>query len=285
MSIVLQDLTKHYGQQIVVDHVSLEVANGELFVLLGASGSGKSTILRIIAGLVPMHGGRVFLQGRDVTNMPPQQRSTGFVFQNYSLFRHMTVADNITFGLTVRKTKPKARARKAEELLDLVGLAGMGNRLPRQLSGGQQQRVAVARALAFEPAVLLLDEPFGALDNKIRQQLRQAMRQIQQKLGVTTILVTHDQEEAFEVGDRIGVIEKGRLLEVGSPKELYSRPQNEYVARFLGGANLLAGQGENGQVRVGPVRHPVPAPSGQPRCRGSRRRPVPARRPRAGRRA
>lgn len=254
MSIVLQDLVKQFGPHTVVDHLSLEIHDGELLVLLGPSGSGKSTILRLIAGLIPADSGRIFLHGRDVTALAPQQRNTGFVFQNYSLFRHMTVAENIEFGLSVRKVARAQREAKREELLALVGLAGMGNRLPRQLSGGQQQRVAVARALVFEPAVLLMDEPFGALDVKIREQLRAALKEIQRKLKITTILVTHDQEEAFELGDRIGVIEQGKLLEVGAPTALYRSPQQEFVATFLGGANLLAGKLENGRVNLGALR-------------------------------
>ncbi|TAH48833.1 MAG: ATP-binding cassette domain-containing protein [Chloroflexota bacterium] len=251
MSIVLQDLVKHIGAHTVVDHVSLEVHDGELLVLLGPSGSGKSTILRIIAGLIPADQGRVWLHGRDVTDLSPQQRNTGFVFQNYSLFRHMTVADNIEFGLASRHVPKAQRTAKREELLALVGLAGLGGRYPKQLSGGQQQRVAVARALAFEPSVLLLDEPFGALDVKIRAQLRQALKEIQQRIRVTTILVTHDQEEAFELADRIGVIDRGKLLEVGPPTALYRSPQQEFVATFLGGANLLAGQAKAGRVNLG----------------------------------
>lgn len=251
MSIVLQDLVKHFGTHAVVDHVSLEIHDGELLVLLGPSGSGKSTILRIIAGLIPAEQGRVFLHGRDVTNLTPQERNTGFVFQNYSLFRHMTVAENIEFGLASRKVPKAQRTAKSDELLALVGLGGLGGRYPKQLSGGQQQRVAVARALAFEPSVLLLDEPFGALDVKIRAQLRYALKEIQQRVRVTTILVTHDQEEAFELGDRIGVIDHGKLLEVGPPTALYRSPQQEFVATFLGGANLLAGQLKEGRVNLG----------------------------------
>jgi sulfate transport system ATP-binding protein len=251
MSIVLEDLTKQFGAHMVVDHVSLEIRDGELLVLLGPSGSGKSTILRIIAGLVPADRGRVWLHGREVTNLTPQERNTGFVFQNYSLFRHMTVADNIEFGLAARKVPKAQRAAKRDELLALVGLGGLGGRYPKQLSGGQQQRVAVARALAFEPSVLLLDEPFGALDVKIRGQLRQALKEIQQRVKVTTILVTHDQEEAFELADRIGVIDRGKLLEVGPPAALYRSPQQEFVATFLGGANLLAGQVKDGRVNLG----------------------------------
>lgn len=254
MSIVLNDLHKEFAGHAVVDHISLEINDGELFVLLGPSGSGKSTILRIIAGLVPAESGRVWLHGRDVTALPPQQRNTGFVFQNYSLFRHMTVADNIEFGLAARGVPKARRAAKRDELLAIVGLAGLGQRYPKQLSGGQQQRVAVARALAFEPSVLLLDEPFGALDVKIREQLRRALKEIQSQLKVTTILVTHDQEEAFELADRIGVIERGKLLEVGTPAALYRSPQQEFVATFLGGANLLAGQVEDGRVNLGKLR-------------------------------
>lgn len=251
MSIVLQNLHKQYGAHAVVDHVSLEIHDGEMLVLLGPSGSGKSTILRIIAGLVPADQGTVWLHGRDVTNLSPQERNTGFVFQNYSLFRHMTVADNIEFGLTARKVPKPQRAAKRDELLALVGLGGLGGRYPKQLSGGQQQRVAVARALAFEPSVLLLDEPFGALDVKIRSQLRLALKEIQQRVKITTILVTHDQEEAFELADRIGVIDRGKLLEVGAPTALYRSPQQEFVATFLGGANLLAGQVKDGRVNLG----------------------------------
>lgn len=251
MSIVLQNLHKQYGTHTVVDHVSLEIHDGELLVLLGPSGSGKSTILRIIAGLVPADSGSVWLHGKDVTDMTPQQRNTGFVFQNYSLFRHMTVADNIEFGLAAHNVPKPQRAAKREELLALVGLGGLGGRYPKQLSGGQQQRVAVARALAFEPSVLLLDEPFGALDVKIRSQLRNALKEIQRRIKVTTILVTHDQEEAFELADRIGVIDRGKLLEVGAPTALYRSPQQEFVATFLGGANLLAGQVKEGRVNLG----------------------------------
>ena len=254
MSIVLEDLVKRYGNQYIVDHVSLEIRDGELLVLLGPSGSGKTTILRLIAGLIPADQGRIWLHGRDVTGLPPQQRNTGFVFQNYSLFRHMTVAENIEFGLTVRHEPKARRVARRDELLALVGLAGLGGRLPRQLSGGQQQRVAVARALAFEPSVLLLDEPFGALDVKIRQQLRQVLKEIQRKLRVTTILVTHDQEEAFELGDRIGVIQNGKLLEVGPPTALYRSPQQEFVATFLGGANMLAGEHKSGRINIGALR-------------------------------
>src|SRR3954451_16473701 len=221
MSIVLEDLTKRYGGHPVVSSVSLEVGDGELFVLLGSSGSGKSTLLRMIAGLSEVDAGRVMLRGRDVTDLPPAARGVGFVFQSYALFRGMPVAENVEFALAVRGVPAAQRRRRRDELLELVGLSGLGGRMPRQLSGGQQQRVALARALAHEPEVLLLDEPFGALDAKIRLQLRQNLREIQQRLNLTTILVTHDQDEAFELADRIGIIEQGRLLEVGTPSELY----------------------------------------------------------------
>lgn len=257
MSIVLEHLTKRYDGHPVVNHVSLEVANGEFFVLLGASGSGKSTILRMIAGLAPIDQGRVILHGRDVTHVTPQQRGVGFVFQHYALFRHMSVADNIEFGLKIRKIASAERRRRRDELLELVGLAGLGSRMPRQLSGGQQQRVALARALAYQPDVLLLDEPFGALDAKIRIELRRTMRRIQNEIGMTTIFVTHDQEEAFELADRIGVMNFGRLLEVGQPEELYQRPQTEYVATFLGTANLLVGQTTQDSITLGPLRFPL----------------------------
>jgi sulfate transport system ATP-binding protein len=257
MSIVLEQLTKRYEGYPVVNNVSLEVADGEFFVLLGPSGSGKSTILRMIAGLASIDAGRVVLHGRDVTTQPPQQRGTGFVFQNYALFRHMSVAENVEFGLRIRKVAAAARRRKRDELLELVGLAGLGGRMPRQLSGGQQQRVALARALAYEPEVLLLDEPFGALDAKIRIDLRRTLRAIQREIGMTTIFVTHDQEEAFELADRLGVMNVGRLLELGPPDELYLHPQTEFVATFLGTANLLVGRAIPDGVRIGALNFPL----------------------------
>ena len=261
MSIILEQITKRYGRQWVVDNVSLEVADKELFVLLGSSGSGKSTILRMIAGLTQPSSGRILLHGRDVTGLPPQDRGTGFVFQNYSIFRHMTVAQNIEFGLRIRKVPREERTRRREQLLELAGLAGFGNRYPHQLSGGQQQRVALARALVYEPNVLLLDEPFGALDVKIRAQLRRILKEIQQRLKVTTILVTHDQDEAFELSDRIGVLERGKLLEVGPGESLYARPRSLFAATFLGAGTVLVGRAENGQARFGSLKLPIPAES------------------------
>ena len=258
MSIQLEKISKFYDQQVVVNNVSLEIKDGEFFVLLGASGSGKTTVLNIIAGLVHPEKGKVLLHGRDVTEIPTQQRRVGFVFQSYALFQYMTVAQNIEFGLEVQKGPKAQRQIKRDELLELVGLVGFAGRMPRQLSGGQQQRVALARALAVEPDVLLFDEPLGALDAKIRTELRRSLKQIQQKSGVAAILVTHDQEEAFDLGDRIGVMNYGRLVEVGTPRELYENPKTEYVATFLGSANLLLGQIDNKKIKIGDQSFPIP---------------------------
>ena len=254
---VVEHLTKRYGDAAVVNGVSLEIATGELFVLLGPSGSGKSTLLRMIAGLSEVDAGKVWLHGRDVTALSPKDRGIGFVFQHYALFRHMTVADNVEFSLRVARVPKEERRRRREELLELVGLSGFGGRRPQQLSGGQRQRVAIARALANRAPVLLLDEPFGALDAKIRVELRQTIRRVQRDLGVTTVFVTHDQEEAFELGDRIAVLHLGRLLEVGEPEELYLRPQTPFVATFLGAANLLVGQSTPRGLALGPVEIPL----------------------------
>ena len=257
MSIVVEELTKLYAGNPVVNSVSLEVADGELFVLLGSSGSGKSTLLRMIAGLTETDGGRVLLHGRDVTDLPPAKRGIGFVFQNYALFRGMSVAENVEFALSIRGVAKAERQRRRDELLEMVGLAGLGGRMPRQLSGGQQQRLALARALAHEPEVLLLDEPFGALDAKVRLELRRTIREVQRELGITTMFVTHDQEEAFELADRLAVLSFGRLLEHGPPEELYLRPETEFVATFLGTANLMVGECTAEGVRLGPVQFPL----------------------------
>ena len=257
MSIVLDHVSKRYDGHAVVNQVSLEIPDGELFVLLGPSGSGKSTVLRMIAGLAEAEDGRILLHGRDVTSLSPQRRGVGLVFQHYALFRHMTVAENIEFPLRVRRVARGERRKRRDELLELVGLAGLGARRPDEMSGGQQQRVALARALAHRPEVLLLDEPFGALDAKIRGDLRQAIRAIQRELRVTTIFVTHDQEEAFALSDRLGIMNFGRLLEVGPPRELYLRPQTEFVATFLGTANLMVGECDASGVRLGPLRFPL----------------------------
>ncbi|MGC3981102.1 MAG: ABC transporter ATP-binding protein [Steroidobacteraceae bacterium] len=251
MSITLDQITKRYQNTPVVNDVSLDVADGEFFVLLGASGSGKSTLLRAIAGLTGVDHGRISLHGRDVTQVSPRKREVGFVFQNYALFKHMSVADNIEFALRVRGVKKAERQARRKELLRLVALDGMDERLPTQLSGGQQQRVAVARALAHKPQVLLMDEPFGALDAKIREELRRTIREVQRELKISTILVTHDQEEAFALADRIGVMNLGRLLEIGRPEELYARPATRFVATFLGAANLLLARQTAEGIRVG----------------------------------
>ncbi len=249
MSIALDQVTKRYQGVPVVNDVSLNVHQGEFLVLLGPSGSGKSTLLRSIAGLTEIDHGRVSLHGRDVTHVNVRQRQVGFVFQHYALFRHMTIGDNIEFALRVRKVKAAERRARRKELLKLVALEGMDDRLPAQLSGGQQQRVAVARALANRPEVLLMDEPFGALDAKIREELRRTIRQIQRELNMTTVLVTHDQEEAFALADRIGVMHQGRLLECGQPDDLYTRPATRFVSTFLGAANLLLGYRTSRGVR------------------------------------
>ncbi len=241
MSIVLDQVTKRYQGSPVVNDVSLRVEQGEFLVLLGPSGSGKSTLLRAIAGLTEVDHGRIELRGRDVTHVSAREREVGFVFQHYALFRHMSVGDNIEFALRVRRVKAADRRARRRELLKLVALEGMDDRLPAQLSGGQQQRIAVARALAHRPKVLLMDEPFGALDAKIREELRRTIREVQRELRITTILVTHDQEEAFALADRIGVMNQGRLLECGRPDDLYMRPATRFVATFLGAANLLLG--------------------------------------------
>ncbi len=265
----LDQLTKRYEGRPVVSNVTLEVKDGELCVLLGPSGSGKSTILRLIAGLAPLDGGRILLGDADLAGVPARRRDCGFVFQSYALFRRMTVAENVAFGLRVRGVPREERRRRTAELLELVDLTGLGGRFPSQLSGGQQQRVALARALAFRPRVLLLDEPFGALDARIRIELRRSLHVLQREVGITSLFVTHDQEEAFELGDRIAVLDHGRLVEDGTPRELYLRPQTEFTATFLGGANLWVGESSPAGVRFGSLEMPV---AGAVRADGERRR-------------
>ncbi|HEY3247837.1 MAG TPA: ATP-binding cassette domain-containing protein [bacterium] len=257
MSIVLDGVTKRFGSLAVVDGVHLEVEDGELYVLLGESGSGKSTVLRLIAGLTDLDAGRMLLHGRDVTMLPPQQRGVGLVFQNYSLFQHMTVAQNVEFGLMIRRVGREERSSVRGRLLELVGLGGLDSRYPSQLSGGQQQRVALARALAYEPSVLLLDEPFGALDATTRTYLRGELRRIQRELKITTIFVTHDREEAFELADRVGILQRGRLVASGRPEALYRDPSTPYVASLLGDANFLLGRAHEDGLRVGEIRLPI----------------------------
>jgi sulfate transport system ATP-binding protein len=241
MSIQVRGVSKRFGDFVAVDDVSLDVDSGSLTALLGPSGSGKSTLLRIIAGLEWPDTGRIEISGKDATGVPPQKRGVGFVFQHYAAFKHMTVAGNIAFGLKVRR-RPRAEIReRVEELLHLVQLEGLGNRYPSQLSGGQRQRMGLARALAPEPEVLLLDEPFGALDARVRAELRDWLRRLHDEVHVTTVFVTHDQEEAMEVADQIAVLDHGRLQQVGSPRELYDEPATEFVMRFVGDASSLDG--------------------------------------------
>ncbi len=239
MGIAVHNLSKHFGDFRAVDGVSFEVPSGELVALLGPSGSGKSTILRIIAGLEPADSGTVELTGEDATNLPVQSRGVGFVFQHYALFRHMTIRQNVGFGLQVQKVKKAEIGGRVDELLDLVQLSGYAERYPSQLSGGQRQRVALARALAPRPKVLLLDEPFGALDSKVREELRSWLRKLHDEVHVTSLFVTHDQQEAFEVSDQIVVLNKGKVEQMGPPQLLYEKPATPFVTQFLGSVNVL----------------------------------------------
>jgi sulfate transport system ATP-binding protein len=234
MSIQITDVGKRFGDFTALEAISLEVPEGSLTALLGPSGSGKSTLLRIIAGLELPDTGTVLIDDRDVSRLPPQKRGIGFVFQHYAAFAHMSVRDNVAFGLQIRR-RPKAEVRaKVDELLELVGLTQWGDRRPSQLSGGQRQRMALARALAVAPKVLLLDEPFGALDAVVRAELRAWLRRLHDEQGTTTVLVTHDQEEAMEISDRIAVMSHGHIEQVGSPREIYDRPASEFVMGFVG---------------------------------------------------
>ena len=239
--IAVRDVRKSFGDFVALNDVSLEIPDGSLTSLLGPSGSGKSTLLRIIAGLEQPDRGTVVIHGDDATQVPPQRRGIGFVFQHYAAFKHMTVRDNVAFGMKIRK-QPKQRIQeRVDELLEVVGLAGYQQRYPNQLSGGQRQRMALARALAVEPRVLLLDEPFGALDAKVRAELREWLRRLHDEVHVTTVLVTHDQEEAMVVSDHIAVMDKGRIEQVGGPVELYDRPRNRFVMSFLGPVSEVGG--------------------------------------------
>lgn len=240
-AIVVADATKRYGDFVALDHVDFVVPTGSLTALLGPSGSGKSTLLRTIAGLDQPDTGTITINGRDVTRVPPQRRGIGFVFQHYAAFKHLTVRDNVAFGLKIRK-RPKAEIKaKVDNLLQVVGLSGFQSRYPNQLSGGQRQRMALARALAVDPEVLLLDEPFGALDAKVREELRAWLRRLHDEVHVTTVLVTHDQAEALDVADRIAVLHKGRIEQVGSPTDVYDAPANAFVMSFLGAVSTLNG--------------------------------------------
>jgi putative spermidine/putrescine transport system ATP-binding protein len=253
----MEGLSRRYGPVVALDRLDLTVQPGELVALLGPSGCGKTTTLRLLAGLEDADDGRVVVGGRDITHLPASRRDMGMVFQAYSLFPHMTVRQNVAFGLRVRRVGAARRDERALEMLDLVGLSAQADRYPHQLSGGQQQRVALARALAIEPQVLLLDEPLSALDAKVRAQLRDQIRRIQLEVGITTLFVTHDQEEALAIADRVGVMRDGRIEQLASPTEVYSRPASSFVAEFVGLSNRLAGEVRAGQVVVRGVALPL----------------------------
>ena len=258
MSIELRNVSKHFGEVRAVGHVNFSVKEGELVALLGPSGGGKTTVLRIIAGLELPTEGDVFIRGIRVNDISVQKRNIGFVFQNYALFKNMNVFKNIAFGLKIKRWKTPDLKSRVEELLVLLGLEGLEKRFPHQLSGGQRQRVAIARALASKPSVLLLDEPFGAVDAKIRQELRDWLVTLHSDLNVTTLVVTHDQEEAMEVSNRIVIFSKGNLEQIGTPREVYEEPANEFVARFIGVMNILELQVRGGVGRVGELEFPAP---------------------------
>ena len=249
-AVAFRDLHRHYGDVRALDGLTLDLAPGEMVVLLGPSGCGKTTALRILAGLDVASSGSVSVNGKDITNVPANKRDMGMVFQAYSLFPHLTVAENVGFGLKLRGVDRQKRRARAGEMLELVGLSAHGDRYASQLSGGQQQRVALARALAIEPAVLLLDEPLSALDAKVRVQLRDEIRRVQIEVGTTTLFVTHDQEEALAVADRVGVMNAGRLDQVAPPTELYARPATRFVAEFVGLSNRVRAEVASGGATV-----------------------------------
>jgi sulfate transport system ATP-binding protein len=273
MSIEVRRISKSFGSFRALDDVSLSVRQGELVALLGPSGSGKTTLLRIMAGLETPDagGGTVDLRGRDVTRRPVGERRVGFVFQHYALFRHMSVFENVAFPLRVRPRgqRPQSQAvrKRVEELLGLVQLSSLAGRYPSQLSGGQRQRVALARALAVEPEILLLDEPFGALDAQVRQELRAWLRNLQREIQMTTVLVTHDQEEALEVADRVVLMNRGRIEQAGTPEEVFHHPASEFVMKFLGHVNVFHGRVHNGRASFGGIAFDFPSyPHGQERA-------------------
>jgi len=262
-SVLLQDLSRSFGATRALDGLSIEIAPGELVALLGPSGCGKTTALRIVAGFESADAGSVIVDGKDMSSVPSSRRDMGMVFQSYSLFPNMSALDNVAFGLRMRKLGPAARRQRAGDLLDMVGLAPQARQYPHQLSGGQQQRVALARALAIEPRVLLLDEPLSALDAKVRLQLREQIRTLQQRLGTTTLFVTHDQEEALSMADRVGVMRQGKLEQIAAPDELYEDPATAFVAEFVGIMNRIPGELQGGgtvSVLGGTV--PVRGPGG-----------------------
>ncbi|PPK98858.1 putative spermidine/putrescine transport system ATP-binding protein [Kineococcus xinjiangensis] len=260
----LESLRRSYGAVPALDGLDLVLHPGELVALLGPSGCGKTTALRLVAGLEDADSGRVVVGGRDVTRLPASRRDMGMVFQAYSLFPHMTSLENVAFGLRLRGQAARERHRRAGEVLELVGLSAQADRYPHQMSGGQQQRVALARALAIQPTVLLLDEPLSALDAKVRAQLRDEIRRVQLEVGITTLFVTHDQEEALAVADRVGVMNSGRLEQVGSPTDVYHRPATPFVAEFVGLSNKLPATVADGSAEVLGVRLPLVDPRAEP---------------------
>jgi sulfate transport system ATP-binding protein len=260
VSIEVKNLTKKFNDFTAVKNVSFSVADGEFVTLLGPSGSGKSTILRCVAGLEIPQGGQVLMGGENVTHIPVEERQVGFVFQHYALFKHMNVFENISFGLRVKKTPRKERLEKVRQLIDLVGLKGFEKRMPYQLSGGQRQRVALARALAPEPKLILLDEPFGALDTRLRKGLRTWLRGLHDKVGLTTLLVTHDQDEAFELSDRILVVNHGAIEQDDSAEMIFNKPETDFVATFVGETNRVEGMVRHGIVPWGPFKF-LPSPN------------------------
>ncbi|KAA8998080.1 ABC transporter ATP-binding protein [Affinibrenneria salicis] len=240
MALVIQDLYKSFDGYVALDRINLTIDSAEFVCLLGPSGCGKTTLLRIIAGLLSSDGGKIALDDRDLVHVPARERGFGIVFQSYSLFPHLTIAQNIGYGLKIRRVPSAEIAQRVSQLLETVSLAGMEDRYPSQLSGGQQQRVAIARALAVNPSLLLLDEPLSALDARVRAGLRQELRDVQQRLGIPTLMVTHDQEEAMSMADKIVCMNGGRIVQAGTPRELYSAPQTRFVANFMGHSNLLS---------------------------------------------
>jgi spermidine/putrescine ABC transporter ATP-binding subunit len=249
-SIEVRDVVKAYGATRAADRVSFKVGKGEIMSLLGPSGCGKTTVMRMIAGLVSPDSGDVCLENRSITDVPVNRRNIGMLFQNYALFPHLNVAGNIAFGLEMRRLPAREIAQRVNDVLDLIKLRPMAERMPHQLSGGQQQRVALARALVIEPSVLLLDEPFGALDKKLRETMQFETRQLQQRLGITTLMVTHDQEEALTMSDKIVVMRDGRVEQFGTPSEVYERPASRFVADFIGTANFFVGRSDSGAARM-----------------------------------
>ena len=257
MSIELRNVSKKFGDTVAVSPFSLSVKEGELVALLGPSGGGKTTVLRLIAGLEVPTAGDIFVRGQRVNDISVQKRNIGFVFQNYALFQNLSVFGNVAFGLKIKRQKRSEREARVHELLELFGLKGLDKRFPHQLSGGQRQRVAIARALAPKPSVLLLDEPFGAVDAKIRQELREWLVRLHNDLNVTTLFVTHDQEEAMEVSNRIVIFSRGNLEQIGTPREVYEEPANEFVARFVGVMNVLELDVRDGIGRAGGLEFPA----------------------------